>query len=304
MIKYLTHKNIDKQKWDDCILKSVNGIIYAYSWYLDVVCEGWEALVEDDYKTVMPLTVGKKFGIPYIYPPFFTQQLGVFATSILSEETVLHFIKSIPSKFRFFEFNLNTFNKLSSTEYHIKSNINCELDLIDSYENLFLKFSSNTKRNVKKAKENDLTITLDVKTEELIEMFRSNRGSSIKNLKTENYNMLKDLVKRCNDKGLAKIVGVRSRNRLCAGSVFVFSKEKIIFLFSASNEEAKENGAMFFLIDHFIRENAQKNLILDFEGSNNLELARFYKSFGSKECTYLQVRKNNLPWYIRWMKEK
>lgn len=325
MIIYLTHKDIDKQKWDDCISKSFNGIVYAYSWYLDVVCEGWEALIEDDYRKVMPLTAGKKFGISYLYPPFFTQQLGVFSTDILSEETVPGFIKHIPDKFRFFEYNLNTFNKLSAAECQVKSNVNCELDLTDTYTEIFRKFADNTKRNIKKAQGKDLRVSPDVTIDELIKMFRDNRGRSIKNLKDEDYNMLKRIVERCSSRGFSKIIGVKSGQKLCAGGVFVSGKDhvrpevssvvsgsgkglsvagqKIIFLFSASNREAKGNGAMFFLIDYFIRENAQKKLALDFEGSNNPDLARFYKGFGSKECHYLQIRKNNLPWYIRWVKE-
>ena len=34
-IQYLVHKDIDKQKWDDCITRSANGLIYGYSFYLD-----------------------------------------------------------------------------------------------------------------------------------------------------------------------------------------------------------------------------------------------------------------------------
>ncbi|MCK4361546.1 MAG: hypothetical protein KAV70_07350, partial [Bacteroidales bacterium] len=79
MIKHLTYQQINKSKWDECIKKSFNGIIYGYSWYLDIVCKHWEALVENDYERVFPLTTGKKFGINYLYQPFFTQQLGVFS---------------------------------------------------------------------------------------------------------------------------------------------------------------------------------------------------------------------------------
>jgi hypothetical protein len=79
MITYLTHKEIDFEKYDRCIDLSLNGIVYAYSWYLDMVTDDWDILVEDDYKSVMPLPKRKKFGIHYIYQPFFVQQLGVFS---------------------------------------------------------------------------------------------------------------------------------------------------------------------------------------------------------------------------------
>ena len=63
MIQYLKHNEIDKKKWNDCIDHSVNNLIYSYSWYLDIVCPNWNALLEDDYTSIMPLTAGKKYGI-------------------------------------------------------------------------------------------------------------------------------------------------------------------------------------------------------------------------------------------------
>ncbi len=60
---------------------------------------------------------------------------------------------------------------------------------------------------------------------------------------------------------------------------------------------------MPFLIDSFIRQNAGKNITLDFEGSNDLNLARFYKSFGSKECAYQQVKINRLPFPVNLLKK-
>ena len=65
MIQYFEHKKIDKRKWDATIAECGN--IYAYSWYLDIVHPGWDALVEDDYQVVMPLTGGKKFGVNYLF---------------------------------------------------------------------------------------------------------------------------------------------------------------------------------------------------------------------------------------------
>ncbi len=59
MINYLKHDQIDQQRWDDCIAHAPNGLVYAWSWYLDIVHPGWEALVEivdDKYLSVMPLT--------------------------------------------------------------------------------------------------------------------------------------------------------------------------------------------------------------------------------------------------------
>jgi lipid II:glycine glycyltransferase (peptidoglycan interpeptide bridge formation enzyme) len=83
-------------------------------------------------------------------------------------------------------------------------------------------------------------------------------------------------------------------NDLCAGAFFVYSNKKVIFYFSATDETAKANGAMPLLIDHFIRKHANAHITLDFEGSNDPGLARFYKSFGANEVTYPHYKINKL----------
>jgi hypothetical protein len=301
MIQYIENKNINKTKWDQCISNSVNGIIYAYSWYLDIACENqWDAIIENDYERVFPLPYRKKMGIYYLYPPFFIQQLGVFSKIILTDAITQNLLNEIPVKFKFAEINLNTLNKVSTSQFQIFPNLNHELDLINSYESLFSNYSENAKRNLKKASKANLTIKNNVDSETIINLFRLNRGQFIKNLNDNEYEILRKITQICLHKNMATTKGVYCDNgEIAAGAIFIQSNGKVIFLFSATNAEGKINNAMTFLIDDFIKENAQRNLILDFEGSNDENLARFYKSFGSKECVYLQIKKNKLNWFYK-----
>lgn len=304
MIRFLKHNEIDRQKWDECIRLSFNGIIYAYSWYLDVVCPSWEALVAEDYKVVMPLPAGRKFGIDYLYPPFFVQQLGVFSVKRLTNEDVQHFLAAIPARFRYWELNLNTFNKLEKTSWRYAENLTHELDLIEPYEKLAASYSENTRRNIKKATAAGFKATADVPREIIISLFRSGRGQTIEKLKEQHYDLLRNLLRVIDSRGKLHVRAVTDADgAVMAGAFFVDSNGKVIFLFSGTAETARNTGALAFLVDAFIRENAQKNLVLDFEGSNDANLARFYKSFGAKECIYLQVRKNELPWPLRYFKK-
>ena len=56
-IFYLKHTEIDKERWDAAIGVALNALPYAYSWYLNAVSPGWEALVSEDCDYVMPLPV-------------------------------------------------------------------------------------------------------------------------------------------------------------------------------------------------------------------------------------------------------
>jgi len=303
MIQYLKHNEIEKQKWDNCIDHSVNNIIYSYSWYLDIVCPNWNALVEDDYKSVMPLTGNKKYGVHYLYPPYFAQQLGVFSKEKLSQKKVEEFLNSIPSDYKFMEVCLNTQNTFEFSGYKVKKNINLELSLNVAYGTLRKNYSRLTIRNIKKAIKNEVRLQKNVSLSNLITIFRKTRGKGISNLKDKNYKVLLNLINTSVKKGYGEAWGAFTKeNHLCAGIILLVKNNRAIFVFSATDIHAKENGAMFFLIDNFIRNNAGNNMIFDFEGSNLPGVARLYKGFGSKENVYLQVRKNNLPKIFRWLK--
>jgi hypothetical protein len=300
VIKYIERKHIDDNKWNSCIEKAFNGNLYGYSWFLDIVGNEWDALIENDYERVFPLVIRKKFGISYIYQPFFTQQLGLYSTIRLDSEALSTFIHAIPAKFRQIEINLNTLNKAGEKEFNLIPQSNHELDLIHSYDHIRKSYSDNLVRNIKKAEKAGLTVSKNIKPDDIIALFRQNRGKEISHLRDKDYLRLKRIAYTCMYKGLANIQGVYDdQNQLVAGAFFIQSNNKAIFLFSGLNDEGRKAGAMPFLIDSYIRSHAGRHLTFDFDGSNDADLARFYKSFGSKECVYQRLEINKLPCILR-----
>lgn len=303
MIKFVPHNEINKTKWDDCIKNSVNGITYAYSWYLDIVCPRWNALIEDDYNSVMPLPTAAKYKFAYVYPPTFTQQLGVFSTSKLSEEKVASFLQHIPTKYKYIEINLNLLNRVKAGAFKTRGLVTHLLDLIPTYEHLSSNYSTQAKRNLKKAQASSLSISRNISPKEVIALFRHNRGKEFKH-PSSYYKLLLTLIDTCIKKNFGQCWGVfNAQKELCAGAFFVGSNKRVIFLFSGVNKLGYETQAMTFLINKFIESNSQREITLDFEGSMDPDIARFYKGFGSKEVHFAQVRKNTLPFPVKWIKE-
>ncbi len=303
-IKFLNHNQIDKHKWNLCIKSSFNEIIYAYSWYLDIVSENWDALVLNDYKAVMPLTKKTRYGINYLSQPLFTQQLGVFSVSNLNSEIIDIFIQSIPKKIKYAEINFNIFNRIDNTKHHTKSNTNFELDLISQYPKLRSGFSKNTKRNIAKAGKNNISFNNNITPYQLINLFKNNVGDSRNNFDDNDYSMLRKLIQSSLQYKMGEIWGAyTAENNLCAATFFIYSKQKAIYLVSASTAEGIEKRAMFGLVDNFIQKNAERALTLDFEGSNIESIARFFKGFGATACEYQSLKINRLPWFIRLFKK-
>ena len=299
-IKYLPHNEINKVKWDRCINRAFNGNIYAYSWYLDIVSEDWEALIDGDYETVMPLTLKNKFGIYYLAQPLYSQQLGVFSTKKLDHSIVEEFLKNIPAKFKFVDIKLNKYNLISELPVRQIKQVTFELDLIKPYEKTYERYNQNTKRNLKKALKNNVSIIKGLGVNEIIEFKKEVQK---KPLSERYYNAIRRIISFSILHRIGEIYGAYDdRNTLCAAAFFIGSHNKVLYLFAASNQLGIENSAMFLLIDHYIKKNSEKNLTLDFEGSNLEGLARFYGGFGAKECKYLNIRMNNLPWPLKYLK--
>ncbi len=292
MIKYLKHDQIDFKQWDKCIHNSVGAYIYAYSWYLDIVAGEWDALVEDDYVSVFPLPFRHKFGIKYVYQPVFTQQLGLFSTALQGIAKLNEFLQTIPKEFKLIEINLNKYYlTIKRKNYSLVENLNLELDLAKDYEHIQKQYSTNLKRNIKKAKKNELQISGHIKPEQLIELFKNNKGNELNVYSQEDYVRLGRLAYMLLHKGKASIEGVYNKeNTLIAAALFVSGKTRFIFLFSGLSQEGKEKAAMPLLINNYIEKNSNSNKVFDFEGSNNESLARFYRSFGAKEYHYFGLR--------------
>jgi len=220
----------------------------------------------------------------------------------LTEKKTDEILAAIPGNFLLIEIQLNHGNKVENGSWKVSKRLTHHLDLQNSYEAIQKNYSDNLKRNLKKARQNDLVVSNEFKTRTLIELFKSNRGKEVETLKERDYATLEKLVDEGTKRNLITKSGVMMNGKLEAGAIFLQSNREYIFLFSATGEQAKESGAMTFIIDHFIKSHASSQMKLDFEGSMDPGLARFYKSFGSNEVVYLQIRKNNLPLPVRWLK--
>ena len=126
-IKYLQNSEIDRKKWDRCIATSLQQLPYAYSWYLDAAAENWDAIVINNYEAVFPLPWKKKWGVRYVYPPFFIQQLGLFSRTPQDSFVIDTVLKEAAKHFKFIELYLN-FADAPSAAFAVRQNFELNLN--------------------------------------------------------------------------------------------------------------------------------------------------------------------------------
>src|SRR5688500_14324454 len=114
MFKFYSRKEIDVRKWDDCILRSNQSIVYGLSWYLDIVTPGWEALIiegSSGYLAVAPIPMKKRLGFKIVFRPFLTQQLGLFSSEDLNTKSNLSIIlEKIKQRYQHIYYTFNVEN--------------------------------------------------------------------------------------------------------------------------------------------------------------------------------------------------
>ncbi|MFA6261375.1 MAG: hypothetical protein WC760_07905 [Bacteroidia bacterium] len=301
MIKHYRHSEIDKTKWDLCLSQSVNSMIYGYSWYLDIVSPDWEALVFNDYDAVFPLTHRKKI-FPYLYTPFFTQQLGMFIKPG-APVSIHDFLREIPKAFRYIDIQLNETNLPDEEVWQFKKRKNFVLDLNKQHAKLVKDFSDTTQRNIKKALKAQLRLDA-IDPDCAVDFYIQHKGQQTRGLNTEDYDRLKVLLKAADQHHMLLCRGVFNSDGTLLASAIIFTTPTRLYLINNSSSDiGRELRAMYFLIDQLIFQFAHQPLLLDFEGSEIEGVARFYKGFGSEKRYYFRYRKNLLPWWMKWIKD-
>jgi hypothetical protein len=304
-IVLLQHHEIDKARWDAAIDRSPHGLIYACSWFLDIASPGWCALMSDDYRCVMPLPVRTKWKLPYVYPPFFIQQLGIFSDEeVIRPEVSSAFLNKVKEHYRFAELYLHEKCMVKAgAGFLIRNQRNHVLPLHKSYEEIRAAYSSQLKRNLKKAGSAGTVIRPMTTVTEIINLFRKSASGKNSNYRSEDYVRFEKLMEACYRHQKAAVSGTfDTDDKLLGGAVFLKSRHRITFVFSGMTDYARQHSLLALLLDDVIRKNCDSNLVFDFEGSMDKGLARFYKSFGSLESVYTFVKLNRLPKIIKWLK--
>ena len=302
-IKYISHAEIDKQKWDDCVQHAGNGLIYAYSWYLDAMTDHWDALVLNDYEAIMPLTWNKKYGIHYLFQPYFCASLGIFSKAEINARITEAFLKKIPKRFRYIDIYLNHKNLFPVNGFALTERVNYTLALNTSYTEIAEQYRTNLKRNIRKAEQSGLIAKQNIPVEDIIALAKETmqRVSAISDEQLDRFKKLFSIAKQ---KQFAETLGIyNNNNQLLASAVFLHSHNRWYYILVGNHPNGKTLGASHYLIDRFIAAHAGTDTILDFEGSDIRNLAFFYSSYGAAEERYPALRMNRLPKLLKWLKE-
>ncbi|HSK13268.1 MAG TPA: hypothetical protein VK907_08625 [Phnomibacter sp.] len=303
-IEYITHGQIDKQRWNDVIRRAHNGLAYAYTDFLDAMSPGWDALIAGNYEAVMPITWRKKMGIRYLCQPAFAQQLGIFSPSSIPPPLVEAFLRKASVHFRLIEIFLNHGNKTESACIQATNYI---LDLTPGYDVIRGRYRKDLMKNLTRAGKFGLMYKATDDHELAIRTYRSLYSKNL-NLRDEDWQQLEKLCSiwisenRCLVREVWLGKNTERPDHLLAIGLFLKDEKRLYNIASSTLPNGRTLEANHFLFDQLIGEFAGTGCILDFEGSDLPGVARFYEKFGPVQQPYFFWKSNRLPAVLRWWK--
>jgi len=292
-IKILNRDEIDTKKWDKCIDEAQNGLVYGYSWYLDIVSPNWKAIVANNYEYILPLTWKQKYGLKYIYKPTHIQKLNIFSKKTVKDFIYYKFFSKIPMSFIFVEIMIDANLCLKTSKYNFSKRDTYELNLNKSAKELVKSFTKSHLKNIKKAKKRNIEIVISKNILDVIEV----KKEVIKrnNLNNSNHILtLTKILKYSQERTLKPMVYSAYENDKLEASAYFMPFRDVYLIYSGTTDSARKTGAMFLIIEQFILENSGNERILDFVGSDIDGVAKRNAGFGSKKRQYTYVKRNSL----------
>lgn len=301
MMQFISAEHIDRQRWDALVASSPQEEIFSYSWYLDAVCDEWHLLLEGDYEWGMALPAGSKMGMSFIYQPIYSRQLAVIGAVEADDERCQAFLDAIPDQFKFRQFGFRRMEEYPAA-YEAEEVVHQQLELKDM-EQIQQSFSTNARRNIRKAEREGLTLHHGTDPETLVDLFKSGKGGQLKELGETEYRNLNQLMRSMLEaKGGELLEARHPQQGLLAVAFFMKDKGRITYLKGAVTDEGKKCGAMHWLFREAFNCYAAEFKRFDFGGSKVESVAKFYKNFGAQDAFYVFLTRDKLPALVKLIK--
>lgn len=300
-IRYIENSKINRKKWDICIKEAINIELVAFSWFLDSVCDDWDALILGDYKAVMPLPFTRQGRLQVLKQPILTKHLGIYSTFFFDDFLAQRFISAIPPKFQSCNIGLSPFTptQLPTVDYTKRV---YEIDLISGFTSIKQQFSTDGLKRIEHAKKTGLRVKWELQPQKFLELLKKAPFKGSKNYNEQSLNRLSSVISSALRYGLGEIIAVYSPNKkLCAAGFFLSYINQSVLMACATTNAGKTKRADYLITYEYIKKKSFKPETLSFYLDNYPRHDRIAEHFGALPVTYGKFRRNSMSLWQRLM---
>lgn len=281
--------------WDQMLLSSDNYSIFHSSMWQQVLSESYQytpkyvcQIAEDKFQYLLPLIeissyISGKRGVSLPFTDYCDPILNRNESIQKIPEQVIDMGKN--SRWKYVELRSGKItipqNQRSTFFY------NHRLDLEKGTDYLFSRFNNNTKRNIKKAKQEGITIKMSRSLESLRLYYKLHCLTRKRHgIPPQSFYFFKKIHENLIEKDFGFILLASGNGRVIAGAVYLHFGDQALYKFGASDIKYKEyranNLIMWYAIKWFTKNNF-KNFDFGRTENNNPGLRRFKTGWGGRE---------------------
>ncbi len=292
-MKLLASQHIDKRKWDQMVASDEQLDFFSLSWVQDILHTNWEMLCGNDGGYILNIPTGTKFGLPYSLQPFFIRSLHVPLKYKDQLAVISQFLKKSG---RYVRLNIDSDKKEIFKSFGKFQALNLSNDL----EGIKANYATNAKRILKKIPV-EFIFAQSTNVPEFISFFREQKGEELSGFTPDVWRRLTNLLEETQNRGMLSIRTIHFNGVIIAAGAFISYKGTCYFLKGTATPEGKKRGAMYALIDQVISSVHETHHTLDFVGSNNDNIAQFYRKFGALNHAYGIINMRYIDFFISFV---
>ena len=300
----------NKNKYIEFCKKEKDMPIFSKDWWLDCVCgqDRWDVvLVEKNGHIIgtMPYYQIKRTLIDIIIMPELTHTMGVYikypddqkyAKRLAYEKDIMiELIGKLPNVDLFsqsFHYDITNWLPFYWKGYQQTTQYTHIIEDLTNLDNVFNNFNSSAKKNIRKAKRNNIKIidSFDINT-----FYKINKITFEKQGLQPSYslNFLKKLFKALLSHNSCIMKFAVKDQQVYSVMLGVYDSHSLYMLIGSSDRNIQTFGAEYLLYWEMMKFASEKGLKLDFEGSIIEGVEQRNRSFGAIQKPYFRITKTN-----------
>ncbi len=285
-MKIIQRKDLDESLWNKWCDENSHFSPFSRLEYLDAVSDNLWFLINENNTGGLALPYIERVGVKTLYTPVFCRWITWIG-------------EYPPSKLALTNFLTKTFKQADIyTQESLFTDVKEDL--------IFQKLSSQTyvlnaqvKRKLKKANQEDWNISWDRSPSEAIDLIESSLKNKFKTLEDSSFPKLRNLAENFNRLGKLNVIAIENKSGDMLGALLlIVEKGTCLYLKGACQEDVKQAGGMYYLMNEAIKIALEKGMEFDFGGSRIAGVRKFNLSFGSVDYTYYHNSWDKGPfWY-------
>lgn len=291
--KIIFKAEIDHQKWTDLVYQSQEADIFCALNYVEMVAENFALITNEQYKGGMLIAFKKKFGVKTLYTPKFLRYQKWIGERPENWDTIDRLLKT-----EFQEAQVHF-----SEAYLNKDNERNPYQTLSRDE---LQLNTQAKRMLKKWTMEGYEIkncTSNKTTQDLLKIISSELTQKANAWEKGSTEQLSQLVSSLALNHQLTVTGLFKGEILVGGLFLMQTGTTTTFLKGTVEGAEKEQGGMYFLMLHAIKDAHRMDKNFDFGGSKVAGVKRFNCNFGAKDQYYYVYHWHQAPFWFQGLRK-